>query len=120
MSGHLRAKSAKLNGYQKEPLRPPQPPLDQIITLEHNGLPWSDPNSLENAFRAFGGVPRTLCIDNLRAAVKKADWYEPELTPKIESFCRHYDTVVMPCRVWKPEHKGMAVSSLIFRHNHLP
>lgn len=61
---------------------------------------------LENAFRHFGGVPQTLCIDNLRAAVKKPDWYEPDLTPKIESFCRHYGTVILPCRVRRPEHKG--------------
>src|SRR6266705_5180105 len=38
---------------------------------------------LENAFRHFGGVVRTLVIDNLRAAVKKADWFEPELNPKV-------------------------------------
>jgi transposase len=61
---------------------------------------------LENAFRHFGGVPQTLCIDNLRAAVKRADWYEPELSPKIEQFCRHYGTVVLPCRPRTPEHKG--------------
>ena len=60
---------------------------------------------LENAFRAFGGVPQTLVIDNLRAAVRKADWYEPELSPKVESFCRHYSTVILPCRVRQPEHK---------------
>lgn len=30
--------------------------------------------ALENAFVAFGGVPRTLVIDNLRAAVKRVDW----------------------------------------------
>ena len=29
---------------------------------------------LENALRHFGGVVRTLVIDNLRAAVKKVDW----------------------------------------------
>jgi transposase len=28
---------------------------------------------LENAFRYFGGVPQTLVIDNLRAAVSRAD-----------------------------------------------
>lgn len=61
---------------------------------------------LENAFRHFGGVPQTLVIDNLRAAVKRADWYEPELSPKIEQFCRHYGTVVLPCRPRTPEHKG--------------
>jgi transposase len=61
---------------------------------------------LENAFRAFGGVPKTLVIDNLRAAVTQADWYEPEVQPKMAAFCRHYGTVVLPTRPRHPEHKG--------------
>jgi len=72
---------------------------------------------LENAFRHFGGVTHTLCIDNLRAAVKKADWYEPELNPKLESFCRHYGTLIMPCRVRKPEHKGKVENSVKYVKN---
>ena len=36
---------------------------------------------LENAFRHFSGVPRPLVIDNLRAAVKNADWYDPDIHP---------------------------------------
>ena len=43
---------------------------------------------LENAFRYFGGVPQTLVIDNLRAAVTQADWFDPELNPKVVVFCR--------------------------------
>ena len=61
---------------------------------------------LENAFRHFGGVPKTLVIDNLRAAVSHADWYEPDVTPKMEEFCRHYGTVVLPTRPRHPQHKG--------------
>ncbi|MCX6996951.1 MAG: IS21 family transposase [Kiritimatiellaeota bacterium] len=61
---------------------------------------------LENAFRHFGGVPRTLIIDNLRAAVSRSDWYEPELTPKVAAFCRHYGTVILPTRPRHPQHKG--------------
>lgn len=61
---------------------------------------------LENAFWHFGGVPTTLVIDNLRAAVKKADWFEPELNPKVEAFCRHYGTVILPTRPRMPRHKG--------------
>ena len=45
---------------------------------------------LENAFYHFGGGVKTLVIDNLRAAVSKADWYEPELHPKLRSFSEHY------------------------------
>jgi hypothetical protein len=45
---------------------------------------------LENAFWHFGGVPKTLVPDNLKAAVIQADWYDPDLNPKLQSFCEHY------------------------------
>jgi len=61
---------------------------------------------IENAFHHFGGVPQTLVIDNLKAAVTKADWYDPELNPKIQSFCAHYDTVILPTKPYTPRHKG--------------
>jgi hypothetical protein len=61
---------------------------------------------LENAFRSFGGVPYTLSVDNLKAAVIKADWYDPEINPKLAEFCRHYGTHVLPCRPYTPQHKG--------------
>jgi len=61
---------------------------------------------LENAFWHFGGVPKTLVVDNLKAAVLKADWFDPELNPKLEAFCRHYGTVVLPTRPAMPRHKG--------------
>ncbi len=61
---------------------------------------------LENAFRYFGGVTKTLNLDNLRAAVSRADWYDPDLNPKLECFCRHYGIALMPCRPRHPEHKG--------------
>lgn len=61
---------------------------------------------IENAFRYFGGVTQTLVIDNLKAAVTKADWFDPELNPKIQSFCRHYGTVILPTKPRTPRHKG--------------
>ncbi len=61
---------------------------------------------LENAFRAFGGVPKILNLDNLRAAVLRADWHDPELNPKLLAFCRHYGCALLPCRPRVPEHKG--------------
>ncbi len=41
---------------------------------------------LENAFRYFGGVTATVVPDNLKAGVLQADWYDPELNPKLEEF----------------------------------
>ena len=61
---------------------------------------------LENAFWHFGGVPQRLVLDNLRAAVKKADWYDPELNPKVRSFGQHYGAVFLPTRPYTPRHKG--------------
>ena len=67
---------------------------------------------LENAFRSFGGVPATLRVDNLKAAVKQADWYDPELSPKIAAFADHYGTVIIPTRPYSPEHKGKVESDI--------
>ena len=61
---------------------------------------------IENAFRHWGGAVATLVIDNLRAAVKKVDWFEPELNPKVISFCEHYGTVILPTKPAMPRHKG--------------
>jgi len=62
--------------------------------------------ALENAFRHFGGVPKTLVVDNLKAAVIKADWFDPDLNPKIPAFCEHYGSVILPTRPRMPRHKG--------------
>lgn len=72
---------------------------------------------LENAFRYFGGVPRTLIIDNLRAAVTRADWYDPELNAKVAEFCRHYGTVMLPTRPAMPRHKGKIEAGVKFAQN---
>ena len=61
---------------------------------------------LESAFRHFGGAPKCLILDNLRAAVKKADWFEPELNPKVQSFGEHYRFAFWPTRPYTPRHKG--------------
>jgi len=61
---------------------------------------------LENAFEYFGGVPRTIVVDNLKAAVIKADWFDPEINPKLRDFCDHYGTIVLPTKPRTPRHKG--------------
>lgn len=62
--------------------------------------------ALENAFRHFGGVPQTVVIDNLEAAVKHPDWFDPELVPRVAAFAAHYGTVILPTRLDTPRHKG--------------
>ena len=61
---------------------------------------------LEDAFWHFGGVPQRLVFDNLRAAVTKADWFDPEINPQVQSFAEYYGIVLMPTRPYTPRHKG--------------
>ena len=73
--------------------------------------------ALENAFQYFGGAPRRLVIDNLKAAVARADWYDPEIHPKLQSFAEHYGTVFLPTKPYRPEHKGKVESSVKYAKN---
>lgn len=86
------------------------------VTLSHSRKSYSEAmlrqdtesfiRGLENALRHFGGVPARLCPDNLKAAILKADWHDPQANPKLLSFARHYDTAIMPTRPYSPQHKG--------------
>lgn len=72
---------------------------------------------LENAFRHFGGVPRLLVPDNLRAAVSRADWFEPDLNPKVREFCQHYGAVMVPARPYRPRDKGKVENAIKYLKN---
>lgn len=72
---------------------------------------------LENAFTHFGGVPKTLVIDNLKAAVSHPDWFDPVLTPKVQSFCQHYGTVILPTKPYMPRHKGKVEAGVKYVKN---
>ena len=61
---------------------------------------------LENGLRSLGGSPLLLNLDNMKSAVLKADWFDPEINPKLADFCRHYGMHVVPCRPGMPQHKG--------------
>jgi transposase len=67
---------------------------------------------MENALWHFGGVPKVLVIDNLKAAVKHPDWYDPELNPKVQSFCEHYGVTILPTKPRTPRHKGKIESGV--------
>ena len=72
---------------------------------------------LENAFRHFGGVSATVVIDNLKAGVIQADWFDPQLNPKLEEFARHYGTVILPTKPAMPRHKGKVEAGVKYAQN---
>ena len=65
-----------------------------------------------NAFRYFSGVPETVKIDNLKAAVIEADFYEPTVQRTYASFAQHYGFLPNPCRVYTPTDKGKIESNV--------
>ncbi len=62
--------------------------------------------STARALAFFGGVPRLLIPDNLKAAVTKACRYEPTLTATYADFAAHYGCAVLPARPYKPKDKA--------------
>jgi len=58
------------------------------------------------AFSYFGGVPRQVVPDNLKAAVVKACLYDPEVNRTYAEMAAHYDTAIVPARPRKPRDKA--------------
>ncbi len=73
--------------------------------------------TLENAFWRLGGVPKTVVFDNAKCAVLKADWYDPELHPKIVEFCKHYGFTLLPTKPATPRHKGKVERGVAYAQN---
>ena len=58
------------------------------------------------AFEFLGGVPASVIPDCLKSAVTKASRYESLLNRTFEEMARHYGTVVMPARPYRPKDKA--------------
>jgi transposase len=66
----------------------------------------------EEAFRYFAGVPEYVRIDNLKAAVLKANFYEPLYQRLYANFASYYGFGIIPCRVRRPNDKGKVESGI--------
>lgn len=64
------------------------------------------------AFEFFGGVPRTVLLDNLKAGVVKPDLYDPTINRAYGELERHYGFIADPAKVGTPEHKGKVERSV--------
>jgi transposase len=64
-------------------------------------------------FEYFGGVPALVVPDNLRAGVRHACYYEPDLNPTYHEMAVHYGTAVLPARKRKPRDKAKAEAGVL-------
>ena len=63
--------------------------------------------ALSRCLQSLGGVPQMLVPDNLKAAIIKADLYDPTVNQALNDFANHYNTSVVPARVRKPKDKAL-------------
>ena len=59
------------------------------------------------AFEFFGGAPRKLTPDNLKAGVCKPDLYDPKINRAYAELARHYGCLVDPARAYHPRDKAV-------------
>lgn len=58
------------------------------------------------AFEFFGGVPRRVVPDNLKAGVLRPDLYDPRFNRGYQELAHHYRFLIDPARVGKPRDKA--------------
>jgi transposase len=65
------------------------------------------------ALNYFGGVPKAIVCDNLKAGVVKALWFEPTLNQTFAAMAEHYDTTILPTRSRRPRDKGKVEGAVL-------
>ena len=70
-----------------------------------------------NAFKYFGGMPKCVKIDNLKAAILEANFYEPVYQSLYKNFADYYGFKPLPCRIYTPNDKGKVESGIKYVKN---
>ena len=65
---------------------------------------WIDAHACALAF--FGGAPRAIVPDNLKSGVTKPSRYEPGVNRTYADFAAHYETAILPARIYRPRDKA--------------
>lgn len=65
------------------------------------------------AFAAFGAVPALVVSDNLKSAVIRACFYEPEINRSYAAMASHYGTAILPARPYKPRDKAKVEGAVL-------
>lgn len=66
-----------------------------------------------HTFEFLGGVPQVLVPDNLKAAVTKPSFYDPDINPSYQDLADYYGAVVIPARVRKPRDKSKVENAVL-------
>ena len=74
-----------------------------------------------HAFEYFGGVPKKVTPDNLKAAIIRASFVDPLVNRSYRSLAEHYGFMISPCVPYTPKHKGGVENDVKYvKRNFLP
>jgi len=65
------------------------------------------------AFEYYGGCSECLIIDNLKAGVTHACYYDPEINKTLAAMAEHYRIAVIPTRAAKPKDKAKVENAVL-------
>lgn len=74
-------------------------------------------NCHTEAFKFFGGIPNVVKIDNLKAAILEANFYQPIYQALYKQYADYYGFQILPCRVRQPQEKGKVESGIKYIKN---
>jgi transposase len=69
---------------------------------------------VENSLHFFGGVVQTVRIDNLKAGVRKACFFDPDVNAVFAALARHYGFAVVPIRPRRPTENGKVERAIAY------
>jgi len=70
-------------------------------------------------FRFFGAAPRLLVPDNLKSAVHKASFYDPEVNRSYAMMAAHYNVGILPARPRHPRDKAAVEAGVRFAQSYI-
>ena len=65
------------------------------------------------AFEFFGGAAALVVSDNLKSAVVRACFHEPDVNRSYTDLARHYQTAILPARPYKPTDKAKVEAGVL-------
>lgn len=74
-----------------------------------------------HAFEWFGGVPKTIIIDNAKCAITKACYYDPIVQRAYAEYAEGYGFIISACPPREPKKKGRVESGVKYvKNNFVP
>ena len=70
-------------------------------------------------FRFWGVAPRLLVPDNLKSAVHKASFYDPEVNRSYGAMAAHYSVGILPARPYRPRDKAAVEAGVRFAQSYI-